>query len=103
MAQGKSLCKSAALRGDMDIGGIIVRANEEISRDNSEMLFITLFAGILNVVTGELHFCNAGHDAPILLRAGEPPQSVTGDGGPPLCIVEDFPYMTELRQSPPTA
>jgi serine phosphatase RsbU (regulator of sigma subunit)/CHASE2 domain-containing sensor protein len=96
MAQGKSLCKSAALRGDMDIGEIINRANAEISRDNAEMLFITMFAGILNIATGELHFCNAGHDAPILLRAGKPPQAVNGEGGPPLCIVEDFPYMTEI-------
>jgi len=101
MAQGKSLCKSAALRGDIDIGEIINRANAEISRDNSEMLFITMFAGILNLATGELQFCNAGHDAPILLRSGEPPLSVTGDGGPPLCIVEDFPYITETRQLRP--
>jgi serine phosphatase RsbU (regulator of sigma subunit)/CHASE2 domain-containing sensor protein len=101
MAQGKSLCKSAALRGDIDIGEIINRANAEISRDNAEMLFITMFAGILNIATGELHFCNAGHDAPILLRAGEPPQSVTGEGGPPLCIVEDFPYMTEIIRLEP--
>jgi len=101
MAQGKSLCKSAALRGDVDIGEIINRANAEISRDNSEMLFITMFTGILNIATGELHFCNAGHDAPILLRAGEPPQSVTGEGGPPLCIVEDFLYMTEAIRLEP--
>jgi adenylate cyclase len=101
MAQGKSLCKSAALRGDIDIGEIINLANAEISRDNSEMLFITMFAGILNLRTGELHFCNAGHDAPILLRGGERPQSVDGDGGPPLCIVEDFPYITESRQLQP--
>jgi adenylate cyclase len=101
MAQGKSLCKSAALRGDIDIGEIINLANAEISRDNSEMLFITMFAGILNLVTGELQFCNAGHDAPILLRSGELPQSVDGDGGPPLCIVEDFPYVTERRQLQP--
>src|SRR6185312_383572 len=101
MAQGKSLCKSAALRGDIDIGEIINRANTEISRDNAEMLFITMFVGILNVATGELHFCNAGHDAPILLRAGEPPQSVNGEGGPPLCIVEDFPYMTEIIRLQP--
>jgi serine phosphatase RsbU (regulator of sigma subunit)/CHASE2 domain-containing sensor protein len=101
MALGKSLCKSAALRGDIDIGDIINRANGEISRDNSEMLFITMFASVLNLATGELHFCNAGHDAPILLRPGEPPLSVTGDGGPPLCIVDDFPYVTEVRQLVP--
>lgn len=101
MAQGKSLCKSAALRGDVDIGEIINRANAEISRDNAEMLFITMFAGILNIATGELHFCNAGHDAPILLRAGEAPLAVSGEGGPPLCIVEDFPYVTETIRLEP--
>ena len=101
MALGKSLCKSAALRGETDIGEIVNRANAEISRDNTEMLFITLFAGILDLSTGTLSFCNAGHDAPILLRAGEPPQSITGDGGPPLCVMDDFPYMTETRQLQP--
>jgi adenylate cyclase len=101
MALGKSLCKSAALRGETDVGEIVNRANAEISRDNPEMLFITLFAGILNVVTGELDFCNAGHDPPILLRDGQPPDSVDGVGGPPLCIMEDYPYMTETRQLQP--
>ncbi|HTN73329.1 MAG TPA: PP2C family protein-serine/threonine phosphatase, partial [Methylomirabilota bacterium] len=46
----------------------------------------------LNVRTGELELCNAGHDAPILLRTKEPPRSLNGAGGPPLCVSEDFPY-----------
>jgi serine phosphatase RsbU (regulator of sigma subunit) len=62
MALGKSLCKSCALHGEPEIGAIINRTNREISRDNPETLFITLFAGILNLATGELRFCNAGHD-----------------------------------------
>lgn len=96
MALGKSLCKSCALRGETDIGAIVRLANEEISRDNPEMLFITLFAGILDLGTGELRFCNAGHDAPFLLRAGEAPISVLGEGGPPLCVADKFPYQTEV-------
>ena len=101
MALGKSLCKSCALRGETDIGAIVRRANEEISRDNPEMLFITLFAGILDLNTGELKFCNAGHDAPFLLRPGEALRSVLGDGGPPLCVLDDFPYETEVFQLAP--
>ncbi len=101
MALGKSLCKSCALRGETDIGAIVRRANQEISRDNPEMLFITLFAGILNLETGELRFCNAGHDAPFLLRAGEAPLSVLGEGGPPLCVADEFPYQTEVRRLMP--
>ena len=101
MALGKSLCKSCALRGEQDIGAIINRSNREISRDNAETLFITLFAGILDLRTGELRFCNAGHDAPFLLNAREPPYSLTGIGGPPLCILEDFDYPAERFQLNP--
>jgi serine phosphatase RsbU (regulator of sigma subunit) len=101
MALGKSLCKSCALRGETDIGAIVARANAEISRDNPEMLFITLFAGILDLATGELNFCNAGHDAPLLVRAGAPLRAIESEGGPPLCVLEDFPYMTETCRLDP--
>ena len=101
MALGKSLCKSCALRGEKDIGDIINRTNAEISRDNPEMLFITMFAGILNVATGELLFCNAGHDPPLLLRTGEPPLTIASEGGPPLCVMDDFVYQTEACQLRP--
>ncbi|HMH66230.1 MAG TPA: CHASE2 domain-containing protein [Rhizomicrobium sp.] len=101
MALGKSLCKSCALHGEPEIGAIINRTNREISRDNPETLFITLFAGILNLATGELRFCNAGHDAPFLLRAGEVPHSLDAQGGPPLCIVDDFDYPEERFQLRP--
>jgi serine phosphatase RsbU (regulator of sigma subunit)/CHASE2 domain-containing sensor protein len=95
MAIGKVLAESCALRGESDIGAIVREANAEISRNNRETLFITLFAGLLDLRTGELSFCNAGHDTPFLLRPDQPPAAVTGVGGPPLCVVEDFPYVTE--------
>lgn len=100
MALGKSLCKSYALRGETDVAGILTLANGEIARDNPEMLFITMFAGLLDLDTGELQFCNAGQDTPYLLRNGVA-EAVVSSGGPPLCVVEDFPYATErLRLKP---
>ena len=98
MALGKSLCKSAALSGERNIGAIIDRTNSEISRENPEMLFITLFAGILDLATGELQYCSAGHDDPFILRAGEVPRDLTSEGGPPLCIAEDTSYPAERIQ-----
>jgi serine phosphatase RsbU (regulator of sigma subunit) len=94
MALGKSLFKSCALRGEADIGAIVDRANLEISRDNPEMMFITLFAGLLNLASGELTFCNAGHEKPFLLRPGEPPRGIEGPAGPPLCVLDDYAYPT---------
>jgi serine phosphatase RsbU (regulator of sigma subunit) len=49
---------------DADIGELMSAANAEVSRDNPEMLFVTAFAGILDLDTGELQYCNAGHENP---------------------------------------
>jgi serine phosphatase RsbU (regulator of sigma subunit) len=101
MALGKSLCKSTALGGERDIGAIMDRTNAEISRENPEMLFITMFAGILDLASGVLCFCSAGHDAPFLLRGGGQPAALESSGGPPLSIVEDFSYPAESFQLKP--
>lgn len=101
MALGKALCRSSALRGEGEIGEIVGRLDRELCRNNPEMMFITLFAGILNLATGELRFCNAGHDAPYLARPGMLPRQLASQGGPPLCAVEGFPYPTETHAMQP--
>ena len=68
-------------------------ANAEISRDNPESLFVTIFAGVLDVATGALEYCNAGHDQPYLRSAdGGPGTRLSEGGGPPLCVLDDFGY-----------
>jgi serine phosphatase RsbU (regulator of sigma subunit) len=94
MALGKALFKSSALRGTTsDVGVITATANKEISRDNSEMMFITFFAGVLDLTTGELGFCNAGHDAPFLITGSEPPRQIDDTHGPPIGVIDTFPYV----------
>jgi len=93
-AVSKALYKSTTLRSPVtDIGELMTDANAEVARDNPEMLFVTAFAGILDLETGELAYCNAGHDNPYLVRAGdESVRRITEGDGPPLCVVDDFPY-----------
>jgi adenylate cyclase len=100
MAVSKALYKSAALRSRLEGGAVISdvmeAANGEIARDNPEMLFVTVFAGILDLRSGELHYCNAGHDAPYLLHAQRPaPIHLVGNSGPPLCVIEGYKYQSE--------
>jgi len=100
MAVSKALYKSAALRSRLEGGALISEvmraANDEIARDNPEMLFVTVFAGILDLKSGELHYCNAGHDAPYLLHAQRPaPLRLESNSGPPLCVIEDYAYRSE--------
>ena len=94
MAVSKALYKSAMLRvPDADIGAVMVLANGEVSRDNPGNLFVTCFAAILDLDSGELQYCNAGHDNPYRLLAGRAHLQRIADGdGPPLCAVPDFDY-----------
>jgi serine phosphatase RsbU (regulator of sigma subunit)/CHASE2 domain-containing sensor protein len=94
MALGKALYRSCALR-EHGIGAIMAAANAEIARENAQMMFITLFAGILDLATGTLAFCNAGHDPPFLVQPGTVPRSVDGPGGLALGVFEEFDYQAD--------
>ena len=96
MALSKTLLKSAARRVE-DVGGLMLRANAEVSRENPESLFITAFAGILDVRTGMLGFCNAGHEPPFARAPGAGIERLVHAGGPPLCVMEDYAYPVEYR------
>ena len=49
---------------------IVTIMNKTIADMNKNTMFITLFVGVLDLPTGRLHYCNAGHDAPLLVGAG---------------------------------
>lgn len=84
------------------IGELMQSANDEVSRDNAEMFFITAFAGILRLDSGVLDYCNAGHDDPVVLspEAGECAR-LADAAGPPLCTVEHFAYRVGQRRLRP--
>ncbi len=94
MAVSKALYKSTMLRTPgADIGEVMSAANAEVSRDNPELLFVTVFAGILDLETGMLNYCNAGHENPYLLHPADVALRRIEDGdGPPLCAAAGFPY-----------
>ena len=47
---------------------IMQTINEMLCERNESSMFITLFIGVLDLPTGRLCYCNAGHDAPVILR-----------------------------------
>jgi serine phosphatase RsbU (regulator of sigma subunit) len=101
MALGKSLYKSAVLRDSRDIAAVMTVANAEISRDNSEQMFITAFAGILDLQSGRLSACTAGHEAPLIKAPGALTTTWHGAGGPPLCVLDDFDFPGDALQLTP--
>lgn len=101
MALSKALYKSAVLRRLPDLGQTMAEANVEISRENPELLFVTVLACVLEVNTGELVYCNAGHEPPrVMPAAGKSVKNLEG-GGPPLCTLENYPYETSVYRMTP--
>jgi adenylate cyclase len=97
MALCKATIKAAVARGG-DLGGAMTRAGAEISRENPEQLFVTAFAGIIDLRTGMLECCNAGHEPPYLLTAEGALERLPNAGGPPLCTLDQFEYSTAYRE-----
>ena len=72
---------------------IIARVNRELCRDNGDMMFVTLFFAMLVPGTGELSFCNAGHNAPYRL-IGDKLTEIVGGKGVILGVRPDAAYDT---------
>ena len=70
------------------------QVNNDLARDNPSLMFVTLFLGILNIVTGELEYCNAGHNPPYRIIPGDPDQveALTTTDGIALGVMEDFTF-----------
>ena len=49
---------------------IVGSINKTIADMNKNNMFVTLFVGVLDLPTGQMLYCNAGHDAPLLVGAG---------------------------------
>ncbi len=50
---------------------IMQTINETSCRGNDTNMFVTMFIGVLDLPTGNLRYCDAGHDAPIIMENGE--------------------------------
>jgi len=104
MAVTKALSRSFATRLAGGPAEIVSAANLDLSRENVETLFVTMLLGVLDVDTGALELVNAGHEGPWCLGAdGSLRQIVTeaAQGGPPLCVVDDFSYQVHRLQLAP--
>ena len=66
MAQATRLFQTLAKQG-MSPAEICTRINDALSgADNEGNMFVTMFLGLLDLETGHLSFCNAGHNPPVL-------------------------------------
>lgn len=67
MAAARSILRSVARRGHGP-GRVLRDANMRMHRDLGRQLLVTLVYGLLDAETRTFQYCNAGHNAPLLIR-----------------------------------
>jgi sigma-B regulation protein RsbU (phosphoserine phosphatase) len=94
MTQTHSLFRMASAR-ENNPASIMQRINEVMLEGNESNMFITAFIGILDLPTGHLRYCNAGHDKPILVGREKRCQPLAAKANMPLGIFNDIKYVMQ--------
>ena len=66
------------------------RLNDTVSEDNEQLMFITMFIGMINLKDGNLRICNCGHNPPVLLK--DKPEFMECEPNVPLGIAPGFQF-----------
>lgn len=91
MAVTRTLFRAGA-RPDLPVNTLVERLNEALCADNDASMFVTLFAGIMDLKTGEITYCNAGHNPPVWLKQEESRDWVKDSHGLPLGVMDGMDY-----------
>ena len=92
MAVVHSLLRMLSEREE-DPARIIGDLNREACQNNESGVFVTLFLGVLDLATGRLRYCNAGHDHPVLAR--DTVEELPALANVPVGTFDDFQYQAQ--------
>jgi sigma-B regulation protein RsbU (phosphoserine phosphatase) len=100
MAVAETLFR-ASVHGDTPLAVVFSRMNRELCRKSSGAMFVTVFAGCLDLATGDVEIANAGHNPPYRLGRDGSVTKVTEPRGVPLGVLDAFDFPTgRLRLAP---
>lgn len=92
MAVVHSFFRSQSMR-ESNPAHIMQVINEIACEGNKTNMFVTMFIGVLDLPTGRLRYCNAGHDAPLLISGGVKLLPVKANL--PVGLFDDFKYVQQ--------
>lgn len=68
MAVSRTLIRAIGMQG-YSTAVCLQKANDLLCGESVESMFVTVFYAIYDIVTGELEYCNGGHNSPYILTA----------------------------------
>ena len=92
MMETRSLFRAYAADEDRP-DRIVLKMNKNLNEQNESLMFVTLFVGILDLTTGELRYCNAGHETPLVIN--KELSQLPFDGVSPVGLFPTPPYVMQ--------
>ena len=75
---------------------IVSHINDTIAEENETNMFVTMFVGALNLKTGHISYCNAGHDAPLLISEdGKRLELLKVESNLPVGVMKGWEYKSQ--------
>jgi sigma-B regulation protein RsbU (phosphoserine phosphatase) len=87
----KTLIKSLA-KTTPSPAAVLTQVNGELAEGNDSCMFVTVFLALLNVETGGLVYCNAGHNPPMIRRTGGGVDILDQRHGPVVAAMDGLAY-----------
>jgi phosphoserine phosphatase RsbU/P len=97
MALTKTLLKSEAMR-DYPLAEVFGQVNRFVSQDNSTCMFITVFAAVMDIHSGELECCNAGHPPPLVCGRNGQVRFLKATPQPAIGLIETARYAVQRQR-----
>ena len=85
----------AAGRQGLPPAEIAHQINETLSDGNEQMMFVTMFIGFIDLLTGDLDFCNCGHNPPVVIPHDGSPVFLSCKANTSLGILPDARFEGE--------
>lgn len=94
MAQATRLFRTLAAQKMMP-AEIATRMNDALTENNERGMFVTMFLGLVNLESGRLDFCNAGHNPPVIYDQVKLGSFIEMESNAPIGLWPDLEYVGE--------
>ena len=92
MAMVRTAFRMAALGSSEPIGSILQKLNAFLYESNHSQMFVTVFAGVLDLRTGSIEYADGGHEPPYLVRRSGGASMIQKVGGLALGFVPEYQF-----------
>ena len=101
MAMARTAFNISARSGPKSICDVLRTVNDFLVDNNDSQMFVTMFAGILNLKTGIVQYSDGGHEDPFFIRRGSKIEQFYKENGLALGVMRGYEFACSSFQLMP--